>query len=160
MNQPAESANNKVVNRFGGRHLIFRTNAGKKSILPKPYALVSSFSGPDWFFYGIGQVFLTHEKMGEFELWGARIPRSGKIRAKLEKLLMQIEPELVSFIKHCNEHGIEGTIVIEENVIEFHWTFGQELEKEKLKDEHKSPLASNFDNLVTAYVREKKLVFS
>jgi hypothetical protein len=160
MNTATTDADNKVIKRFGGRHLIFCTNAGKKSLLPKPCALVSSFSGPDWFFYGIGQVFLTHEKLCEFELWGARIPRAGKARAKLEKLLKEMEPELTSFISHCNEHGIEGTIVIDQNVIEFHWTFGQELEQEKLKDQHKSPLDKKFDLLVTAYLREKPKVFN
>lgn len=159
MNQQAETTENKVVKRFGGRHLIFRTNVGKRSILPKPYALISAFSGADWLFYGIGQVFLTHEELGEFEMWNARLPRAPKARAKLEKLLMSIEPELNAFIRHCNEHGIEGTIVVEENVIEFHWTFGQELSEEKLKDEHKSPLDKKFDELVTAFVREKAHVF-
>lgn len=153
MNQ--KNSDNKVVKRFGGRHLIFRTNVGKKSILPKPYALVSSFSGPDWFFYGVGQIFLTHEELCEFELWNVRVPRSAKARAKLSSLLMRLESELVSFIRYCNEHGIEGTIVVEENIIEFHWTFGQELEQEKLKDEHKSPLEKKFDELVAAFVREK-----
>lgn len=156
----AEATENKVVKRFGGRHLIFRTNMGKKSILPKPYALVSSFRGSDWLFYGVGQVFLTHEKLGEFQDWIARIPRRAKSHANLEKLLMSMEPELNSFIGHCNEHGIQGTIVVEENVIEFHWTFGEELEEEKLKDENKSPLAKKFDELVAAYLREKKIVFS
>ena len=158
MNQ--QTTDNKVVKRFGGRHLIFRTKLGKKTILPKPYALVSSFSGPDWFFYGIGQVFLTHEELCEFELWNARVPRSAKARAKLTNLLMKLEPELVSFIRHCNDHGVEGTIVVEENIIEFHWTFGQELEQEKLKDENKSTLEKKFDDLVTAFVREKQIVFS
>ena len=155
----AGSSNNKVIKRFGGRHLIFRTDAGKKSVLPTPYALVSSFRGPDWFFFGIGQVFLTHEKMCEFERWGARIPRSGKARAKLEKLLMQMEPELNSFIRYCNEHGIEGTIVVDSSVIEFHWTFGQELKDEKLKDQHKSPLETKFKRLVEAYLGEKSSIF-
>jgi hypothetical protein len=162
MNQETDTSpdsDNKVVKRFGGRHLIFRTNVGKKSLLPKPYALVSSFSGPDWFFYGVGQVFLTHEELCEFELWNARVPRAAKSGAKLSKLLMSLEPELNSFIRHCNEHGIEGTIVVEENVIEFHWTFGQELEQEKLKDEHKSPLDKKFDELVAAYVSEKPNIF-
>jgi len=160
MNHKSSTAtDNKVVKRFGGRHLIFRTNAGKKSILPKPYALVSSFRRTDWLFYGVGQVFLTHEKLGQFQNWMARVPRGAKSHANLEKLLMSMEPELNSFIDHCNEHGIEGTIIIEENVIEFHWTFGEELEEEKLKDENKSPLAKKFDDLVAAYLREKKNVF-
>lgn len=162
MNQQTQlsETDNKVVKRFGGRHLIFRTSVGKKSILPKPYALVSSFKGPDWLFYGVGQVFLTHEDLGEFELWNAKIPRRGKSKAKLEKLLMALEPELNAFIGHCNDHGIEGTIVVEEEVIEFHWTFGQELQEEKLKDENKSPLDNKFDELVAAFLREKTAVFS
>lgn len=162
MNQTETNAatDNKVVKRFGGRHLIFRTKVGKKSILPKPYALVSSFSGGDWLFYGVGQVFITHKELCEFELWNARVPRSAKAGAKLSSLLMRLEPELVSFIRHCNDHGIEGTLVVEENVIEFHWTFGQELDQEKLKEEHKSPLEKKFDELVVAFVREKSVVFS
>ena len=161
MNQTKTAADtkNKVVKRFGGRHLIFRTKFGKKSILPKPYALVSSFSGGDWLFYGVGQVFITHKELCEFELWNARVPRSAKAGAKLSNLLMRLEPELVSFIRHCNEHGIEGTIVVEENVIEFHWTFGQELDKEKMKDENKSPLEKKFDALVAAFVSERQHVF-
>ncbi len=159
MNHPTVSPENKVVKRFGGRHLIFRTNVGKKSLLPKPYALVSSFKGSDWLFYGVGQLFLTHEDLGEFELWTVKVPRRVKPKAQLEKLLMALEPELCSFIGHCNEHGIEGTIVVEENVIEFHWTFGQELKEENLKDENKSPLDKKFDELVSAFLREKTAVF-
>ena len=157
MNQKSKTidADNKVVKRFGGRHLIFRTNTGKRSILPQPYALISSFRGPSWFFYGIGQVFLTHEKLGEFEHWMARIPRRAKSHALLEKRVMDLEQELNAFIGYCNEHQIEGTIVLEENVIEFHWTFGHELEQEKLKDENKSTLVAHFEQLVDAFAAKK-----
>ena len=147
----APKPENKVVKRFGGRHLIFHTSTHKKSLLPKPYALVSSFRGSDWIFYGVGQVFLTHEALGEFEGWIARVPRRSKSHAMFEKLVMTLEPELNAFIAYCNEHQIEGTIVLEEHVIEFHWSFGHELEQEKLKDENKSPLAKKFDELVAAF---------
>jgi hypothetical protein len=152
-------SSNKVVKRFGGRHLIFQACVSDKSWLPKPYALVSSFRGPYWFFYGIGQVFVTHRVLGEFEKWQARVPRSPKSAAKLEKMLMQLEPELNAFIKHCNEHGIEGTIVVEKDVLEFHWTFGHELEQEKLKDENRSPLEVKFDALVNEFSKERLRVF-
>ena len=158
MNEKTKTADaeNKVVARFGGRHLIFRTNTGEKSIFPKPYALISSFRGPSWFFYGIGQVFLTHEKLGEFENWMARIPRTAKSHALLEKRVMGLEPELSAFIGYCNEHEIEGTIVLEESVIEFHWTFGHKLEEETQKCENKSSLESHFGELVDAFVTKKE----
>lgn len=158
--QPVTESANKVVKRFGGRHLIFQACVAKKSLLPRPYALVSSFRGSDWFFYGIGQVFVTHRLLGEFESWEARVPRSSKPAAKLEKLLMELEPELGAFIRHCNEHGIEGTIVVEENVIEFHWTFGHELEQEKLKAENKSQLELKFDALVAEFATERLRAFA
>ena len=69
---------NRVIKRFGGRHLIFRTQLGDSwRVLPKPYALVSTFRGPVWFFYGIGQVWVTHKKYREFDGWMARVPRMG-----------------------------------------------------------------------------------
>ena len=49
--------------------------------------------------------------------------------------------------------------MVEENIIEFHWTFGYELEEEKLKDENKSPLEKKFDELVAAFSREKQTIF-
>jgi len=153
-----QNKTNRVVKRFGGRHLIFRTDVGKKSLLPKPYALVSAFEGPELFFYGVGQLFITHTKIGEFETWFARVPRGSKSGAELERLLLRIEPELNAFIGYCNKHGIEGTVVVEKGVIEFHWTFGHELEAETVKDENKSPLDVEFENLAMALAREKSAV--
>ena len=155
-----EDAVNGVVKKFGGRHLIFRTNVGKKSLLPRPYALVSAFEGAELFFYGAGQVFITHTKLCEFETWFARVPRGLKSGAELERLLLRLEPELNSFIRYCNEHAIEGTIVVEKGVIEFHWTFGNELEAEKIKDENKSPLDVEFEALAQAFARQKKAAAS
>ncbi len=155
MNEPGKS--NRVLKRFGGRHLIFRSDVGKKSIFPKPYALVSAFQGPELFFYGVGQLFVTHTKIGEFETWLARVPRGSKSGAQLERLLLRIEPELNAFIRYCNTHGIEGTVVVEKSVIEFHWTFGHELEAEKVKDENKSPLDVEFENLAMAFAKETSL---
>lgn len=150
-----DSTINRVVKKFGGRHLIFRTDVGKKSLLPRPYALVSAFEGPELFFYGIGQIFITHTKLCEFETWFARVPRGLKSGAELERLLLRLEPELNSFIRYCNKHGIEGTVVVEKGEIEFHWTFGHELEAETVKDENRSPLEVEFEALARAFAREK-----
>lgn len=83
----------------------------------------------------------------------ARTPRvrSKEVTAITEK----IEPELNSFIGFCNEHGIEGTVLIEKEVIEFHWTFGFELEQEAKKGEHADDLESHFQAVVEAYKKAK-----
>jgi len=99
----SKETTNRVVKKFGGRHLVFRTHLGRKSFLPRAYALVSAFEGTELFFYGIGK------------------------------------------------QNIEGTIVVEKGVIEFHWTFGHELETEKVKDENKSPLSVEFEALAKAF---------
>ena len=144
---------NRIVKKFGGRHLIFRTTPNSMRILPRPYVLVSSFRGPIWVFYGLGQVWLTHKKLHEFAGWMARAPRlrSREVTAITEEL----GPDLESFINYCNESGIEGTILIEKKVIEFHWTFGFELEKEKLKVENADTLETRFQELVARYLQIK-----
>ena len=147
----SKETTNRVVKKFGGRHLVFRTHLGRKSFLPRAYALVSAFEGTELFFYGIGQLFLTHTKICEFESWFARVPRGSKSGAELERLLLRLEPELSSFIRFCNKQNIEGTIVVEKGVIEFHWTFGHELETEKVKDENKTPLSVEFEALAKAF---------
>ncbi len=149
----ADHALNRVIKRFGGRHLIFRTQLGKWSVLPRPYALVSNFRGPIWFFYGIGQVWITHKAYREYDGWLARLPRIW--RPKLASLLDALESELTEFTHYCNEQGIEGTLVIEPNTIEFHWTFGYPLEKEKLKQENASLLESQFNSLAEAFLTAK-----
>ena len=51
--------------------------------------------------------------------WTARVPRLGG--AKFVDLLTKLESELIEFTHHCNENGIEGTVVLEPNLIEFHF---------------------------------------
>ena len=116
---------NRVIKRFGGRHLIFRTRLGKWQVLPRPYGLVSTFRGPVWFFYGIGQVWVTHKKYQEYDGWMARVPRIWA--PEITSLLDQLAPQITEFTHHCNERGIEGTLVIEPTLLEFHWTFGYPL---------------------------------
>lgn len=146
---------NRVIKRFGGRHLIFRTSmeAGWR-ILPRSYALVSDFTGPVWFFYGLGQIWITHKKFKRYDGWTARVPRIGG--AKLVDLLGELESALIEFTHHCNENGIEGTVVLEPNLIEFHWTFGYSLEKEKMKPEQSDVLDTQFNKLVKAFVACEK----
>lgn len=146
---------NRIIKRFGGRHLIFRTQLDDGfRILPKPYAIVSTFRGPVWFFYGLGQVWLTHKKYHDFDGWMARLPRISAPR--IQKLLDALESQLTEFTHHCNENGIEGTIIVEPTTIEFHWTFGYSLEKEKLKQEASTVLDSQFQKLVDAFLTVKK----
>ena len=146
-----QSVVNRVIKRFGGRHLIFRTSMEPGwRILPRSYALVSDFIGPVWFFYGLGQIWVTHKKFKRYDGWTARIPRFGG--AKLVELLEKLESELIEFTHHCNQNGIEGTVVLEPSLIEFHWTFGYSLEKEKMKPEQSDALDAQFNKLVEAFV--------
>lgn len=146
----------RVIKRFGGRHLIFRTQIRRWGILPRPYALVSTFRGPVWFFYGIGQVWVTHRKYRDFDGWMSRLPRIAA--PKIAALLDELSDALTEFTHYCNEQGIEGTIVIESKVIEFHWTFGYELKREKSKMEKTDLLDAPFHKLVDAYLVAKEKV--
>ncbi len=152
-NDAGERVTNRVVKRFGGRHLIFRTQLGKWRLFPRPYGLVSTFRGPVWFFYGVGQVWITHRKYHAYDGWLARVPRIWA--PKITSLLDRLEPQITEFTHHCNEQGIEGTIVIEPTLLEFHWTFGYPLEQEKLKQEHADLLDSQFQKLVDAFLAAK-----
>ena len=145
---------NRIIKRFGGRHLIFRTEMGSWRWLPRPYALVSTFRGPIWLFYGAGQVWVTHRKYQEFDGWLSRVPRLSA--PKTVQLLDKLTQPLTEFAHYCNEHGLEGTVVVEPKVIEFHWTFGYELEKEKMKTEKTNLLDEPFQKLVDAYLDAKK----
>ena len=140
--EAATATDDRVIKRFGGRHLIFRTSPGHYRVLPHPYVLISSFRGPIWVFYGVGQLWLTHRKSREYSGWLARVPRfrPGRVVEIVEKLTTELE----QFTDFCNDAGIEGTILIERRVIEFHWTFGFELEKENQKREHCSLLEEKF----------------
>lgn len=146
---------NRIVKRYGGRHLIFRTKLGGWWIVPHSYVLVSSFRGPVWVFYGAGQIWLTHKKHEQIGGWTARIPRF-KSKA-VTQILEAISSELETFINQCNELGIEGTVVIERKVIEFHWTFGHDDEVDERHKENSSELLDHhFQNLVNAYLAAKK----
>lgn len=144
---------NKVIKTFGGRHLIFRTQLETWRILPRPYALISDFAGPVWFFYGLGQIWITHKKHKEYDGWTARVSRFGN--EKVVQLLDHLETPITEFTHYCNEHGIEGTIVLEPGIIEFHWTFGYDLRAEKLKPEKASPIEDQFQTLVDAFLQAK-----
>ncbi len=145
---------NRIIKRLGGRHLIFRTEMGSWRWLPRPYALVSTFRGPVWLFYGVGQIWLTHQKHQSFDGWLSRIPRLPA--PKTIALLDSLTEPLSEFTHYCNEHGVEGTVVIEPKVIEFHWTFDYDLKKEKMKTEKTNLLDAPFQKLVDAYLDAKK----
>lgn len=150
---------NRIIKRFGGRHLIFRTEMGTMRWLPRPYALISTFRGPIWLFYGVGQVWVTHRKYQKFDGWLSRVPRLPAPRTI--ELLDSLEEPLTTFTHYCNENGIEGTIILEPKVIEFHWTFGYDLQRESEKTENTNLLDEPFQTLVDAYLSSKeKLGFS
>lgn len=146
---------NRIIKRFGGRHLIFRTKLGGWWMVPKPYLLISSFRGAVWIFYGFGQIWATHSKDRQIEDWIVRKPR---IRSKaVMDILDRIEPQVSEFVNYCNSQSIEGTIVLERKMIEFHWTFGNEpLPKEKEKPENSETLDSHFNLLVDAFLQAKE----
>ena len=148
-----ETSLNCVVNKLGGRHLIFRTQLETWHLIPKPYALISDFSGPVWFFYGLGQIWLTHKKYRDYDGWTARVSRLGS--ENVIKLLDRLEDSLVDFTHYCNVEGLEGTIVVEPAIIEFHWTFGYSLAKEKMKPEKSSMIEEKFNRLVEAFLEAK-----
>ena len=122
-------------------------------MLPRPYALVSTFRGPVWFFYGIGQLWITHKKYRDFDGWMSRVPR---VQAdKIVQLLDKLDSPLTEFTRYCNQHGIEGTIVIESKIIEFHWTFDYSVAKEAMKQSHTDILDAPFQTLVDHYLKSK-----
>lgn len=145
---------NRIIKRLGGRHLIFRTEMGKLRWLPRPYALVSTFRGPVWLFYGVGQIWLTHRKYQSFDGWLSRVPRLPAPRTI--ELLDSLKDPLTEFTHYCNENGIEGTIVLEPKVLEFHWTFGYDLKRESQKTENTNLLDQPFQQLVDHYIECKK----
>lgn len=144
-----EGGDCRVIRKLGGRHLIFRAHPGPFKFLPRPGILISPFQGPVWFFYGMGQVWLTHRKSETYSGWRSRVPRVGA--GKLAALVSQLRPELETFIDFCNEHGIEGTLLFESRVVEFHWVFGFELEEEKGKPEHADALYDHFVRLARRF---------
>ena len=152
--QEGKTKENRIIKRFGGRHLIFRTKLGGWWMIPKPYILISSFRGAVWVFYGMGQIWATHTKDRQIEDWIVRKPR---IRSKaVTAILDRIEPEVREFVNYCNGQSIEGTLVLERKMIEFHWTFGNEpLPKEKEKPENAETLDSKFNLLVDAFLKAK-----
>lgn len=101
-------------------------------------------------FYGVGQIWITHKKLREISGWMVRAPRLAN--KTITKIVDKLEPKIVEFINHCNKHGIEGTLVIERKLIEFHWTFGDELDREKHKQEHAESLDSRFQELCHNFV--------
>ncbi len=142
-------ASARIIKRYGGRHLIFRTKPDGMAILPRPYLLISSFKGAVWVFYGLGQIWITHKKIDRIENWIVRSPR---IRSKkLQHVFQALRPDLLEFIHFCNENHLEGTLVLEPKVLEFHWTFGPEKAIEKHKDEHAGLMEAQFEILVSKF---------
>lgn len=148
-----EGALNRIVKRLGGRHLIFRTQLKGWTLVPHSYALISDFRGAVWFFYGVGQVWVTHKVHREFDGWAARVPRLGG--QKVTALVDRLADDIARFTHFCNQRGIEGTIVLETSVIEFHWTFGYSLKREKEKPEQADSLDHQFQKLVDAFLTAK-----
>ncbi len=147
--KPDPPPQNRIIKRFGGRHLIFRTKIGGWPFVPHSYLLISAFRGPVWVFYGIGQIWLTHRKNGQIGGWTIRSPRLAS--KQLLEMMERLRPQLEHFIEYCKQHAIEGTIVLEKRVVEFHWTFGHELPGEQLKPEHSADLEPEFRRLVDAF---------
>jgi hypothetical protein len=83
----------------------------------------------------------------------SRVPRLPA--PKIVKLLDMLEEELTSFTHYCNESGIEGTIVVEAKVIEFHWTFDYKVDKETEKKDKTDFLDAPFQKLVDKYLEAK-----
>lgn len=150
----SEAELNKVIKRFGGRHLIFRTQLQDWQWMPKPYALVSDFCGPVWFFYGLGQIWLTHRKHQVYDGWTARVSRFGG--QQVVALLDELESPISEFTHFCNEHGIEGTILLDPGIIEFHWTFGYELKQEAMKPQQATLLEHQFQHLTDQFLKAKQ----
>ncbi|MEZ6093102.1 MAG: hypothetical protein R3C03_02525 [Pirellulaceae bacterium] len=118
-------------------------------MIANPYAFVSSVSGPVWFFYGIGQIWLTHEKSGAIDGWQIRLPR---VRAKqFDATIQSLKEPLTSFVQFCNEHQIEGTIVLEQYEIEFHWLFGQGMKGGKQEPQLQNEIEKQFAILAEAF---------
>ena len=139
----------RIIRRYGGRHLIFRNKSDRLSLLPRPYLLISSFTGAVWVFYGLGQIWITHKKIDKIENWIVRSPR---LRSKkLGRVYQAMRPHLENFIRFCNNNQLEGTLVVEQKVLEFHWTFGPERSIEKHKDEHSNLMETQFDQLVAHF---------
>jgi hypothetical protein len=139
----------RVIKRYGGRHLIFRTKKDGMTFLPRPYLLISSFKGAVWVFYGLGQIWITHKKIDRLEDWIVRSPRVRSQR--LQRIYQALRPYLAEFIHFCNEKHLEGTLVLEPKVLEFHWTFGPERAIEKNKDEHADLMEVQFEQLVSQF---------
>jgi hypothetical protein len=148
-NAQSPDATARVIKRYGGRHLIFRTKKDGMTLLPRPYLLISSFKGAVWVFYGLGQIWITHKKIDQLEDWIVRSPRVRS--ARLKRVYQCLRPHLLEFIHFCNEMQLEGTLVLEPKVLEFHWTFGPEQAFEKHKDEHADLMEAQFDQLVSHF---------
>ena len=141
-------ATDQIIQRLGGRHLILRRKWGSRPWFPTPSALISDFRGPVWAFYGLGQIWLTHQHYRSYDGWNSRVSRYRGV--PLIETLDQMEAAINRFTHFCNEHGIEGTIVIEPHEIEFHWTFGYQLASERDKPQHADAMEREFSRLADA----------
>jgi len=58
--------------------------------------------------------------------------------------------------RSTRDKGVEGTVVVEQKCLEFHWQCGVELDKEKFKRENSNELDRRFHELVNEFIAAKK----
>ena len=71
-------------------------------------------------------------------------------------LIARLREPIQSFVQFCNEQHYEGTLVVEQQVIEFHWTFGSASGVEKEKPLVANQLEEKFQALVDSFLALEK----
>lgn len=147
----AETVRKKIVQRAGGRHLIFRIKNERMSLLPKPYALISNIEGSIWIFYGVGQIWITHRKLRKIRDWHVRVPRLTSKR--VIEIIEKLEKDIEDFIEHVDNQGLIGTLVVERKVIEFHWTVPKAVADTQPNLDRKTVIDLQFNKLATTFAK-------
>ena len=159
-NHPENTAANKTVNpeidkhviaKAGGRHLVYRINRGPWWFLPKPYAMISNIEGSVLFFYGVGQIWVTHKRIRRINEWWLRVPRF--ISKRLVGVIDTLEPQISEFIDRVDELEVIGTLLIERRVIEFHWTVPRGQRNDSNDARRKAVIDKEFNKLAKCYAR-------
>ncbi len=142
----------RVIQRAGGRHLVFRINKGPLWFVPKPYALISNIEGTILFFYGFGQIWVTHKKLRRIAEWFVRVPRFASKHIK--RIVGELEPQIQTFIADVEKLGLIGTLVVERKVIEFHWTVprDQRGDADQIAD-RKTKIDTAFNQLAAGFAK-------